>query len=294
MSFVKVDDELCRLLLSILRENDIYIDCGAGEGVLQTKMPVGRVMSIDLFPPSDSPHVIKFDSTQFEFCQATTPLFLRPCHSDFVAVTLRHAFAAKARRAVYVGLEKNIERDIGAEFRWVSVDLVDGWTGAEGERVWRILPHADSPLRTFYKVRTPFWTSWCEKVWRRGEDHYVGFSGGGSPLPDGAEIVETVEAHDFDELDWHGTFLDEPDSSAGWVDPDGTWYGCDREHHDLYVQFMLKMTVGDVEERGWCRVLGPPGSALQHESDYLCVARRLTAEQRNTLSLRGYAVSGDD
>lgn len=78
--------------------------------------------------------------------------------------------------------------------------------------------------------------------------------GGKCPKSKSDIIVESVEANSFEDLDHTKTDLLKPKSSAGWLSPDGKFYGCSWAQHDLLAVLVLKTPVGDLEKRGWMRI----------------------------------------
>ena len=108
------------------------------------------------------------------------------------------------------------------------------------------------------------------------------------------EILETVEAEDFESLDWSKTTLLIPDSDAGWLDRNGKFYGCRSEDHDVLAYFYLKKDVSELEKEGWVRVYGGPDTrASWVQSGWVQGGRfdmKLSADQRNWLSLQGHEI----
>jgi len=125
--------------------------------------------------------------------------------------------------------------------------------------------------------------------WRLEVDRIFNWAGGYSFLGGDDVIYETVEAKSFEDLDWSKTYLNQPDSDAGWLDRNGRFYGCDSRDHDACAWFLLKKKVSELEKTGWVRVYGPPECYLTWT-----VQGRLSAEQRNWLSRRGYVIRDDD
>ncbi len=132
--FCKVDGQLVK----IIREeaaSRIVVDCGAGEAVLHELLPMGSIISLDIFDHGN-PHVRLMDCRDFSFRDTHLPLFIRPCHDSFVEDTLMTCYPL-VESALYVGLPKNVDSDLGV-FSKLAVPIHDEWVGEEGERIWRI------------------------------------------------------------------------------------------------------------------------------------------------------------
>lgn len=111
------------------------------------------------------------------------------------------------------------------------------------------------------------------------------------------DIVEEVEC-EWEELDWHGTNIDQPDSEIGWLDRDGHFYGCGHSQHDRYAELLLKTTTGELNERGWVHISDSPGCGIfgswRLSFDFRRSGGRLSAEQRNWLSRNGHVLGEND
>jgi len=288
MIFMEIDRSFMGKVTTIAKGR-LIVDCGAGAGELQRCMPHGAVTSLDIRPQTE--HVIMKDCTEWGFGRQQLPIFIRPCHGTFVEHTIRRAFELGAKECLYVGFEKNIEGDLGREYRHLDVQEELGWVGPENERIFRIRSnYGGNHIETFLKLEDKrYGFVW----WARKEgDKIVNRHGGYQFLQSRIKVLEEVSAHDFDELDWSGTELIKEDSDAGWVSPDGTFYGCSSEDHDAYAQYVLKSTVESLQVNGWVRVYGEPGSSAWG-SDWTKVGS-LTAEQRNWLSEHGHHIGEFD
>lgn len=124
---------------------------------------------------------------------------------------------------------------------------------------------------------TPMWVEDCGSIWW-GEK-----LGGQLLKKDTDKILEKVQAEDFCDLDWTKTGLVIPNSTFGWLSPDGKFIGCHYMDHDVVAHFILKTDVSVLEKQGWCRIA----------EEFYC-ERRLTAYQRNWLSRAGFVVSDWD
>lgn len=135
----------------------------------------------------------------------------------------------------------------------------------------------------FVLIKDEYWTLW----WKREGDRYIYRKGGYLYSKSDNEILETVEADSWDQLDWTKSSLvvSEEEAKAGWLERSGKFHGCVPKGHDRYAELILGRKVADLEKEGWCRIYGPP---YQYDS-FVCLHRLgLSAEQRNWLSRRGY------
>lgn len=92
-------------------------------------------------------------------------------------------------------------------------------------------------------------------------------------------IQEAAEAGHITELDWTKTPFHDNTSSSGWLSPYGRFFGCPQIFHDLLANIVIGMKVAELERLGWVRVF---------DSQRFTCERRLSPEQRNWLSERGY------
>jgi len=67
-------------------------------------------------------------------------------------------------------------------------------------------------------------------------------------------VLQTQRAAKFQNLDWRGTYINQTDSDTGWLSPEGTFYPCRRENHDLYAYFILRMEPEDLNRENWVSV----------------------------------------
>lgn len=108
-------------------------------------------------------------------------------------------------------------------------------------------------------------------------------------------ILASVEAEDSDKLDWHGTYLDrgEDDAVAGWITPEGRFYGCDYGQHRMLVELMFhaKMEHDIYEHGGYVKIwYGPKETPGVGNCRWIC-AKELTEAQKATLLRLGHSLS---
>lgn len=122
------------------------IDCGCGDGDLVLEMRHRGLPAIGIDPMfgvlDDKPLnveliscVLAMPAEDCSLVHNTRSILLtcRPCHSRFpIAINLNRQPESKL---FYVGLEKNIERDLSGT---KITEVVKYAVGDEGERIWRI------------------------------------------------------------------------------------------------------------------------------------------------------------
>jgi len=128
------------------------------------------------------------------------------------------------------------------------------------------------------QYRRPYW-------YRDGDSEWLRNNGGSVPKHDDDLVIETMGADRFEDLDWTKTGYVDPDAKTGWMDRAGRFYGCDESDHTSYAYWVLKRDEKELEDIGWVRILS--------HTEFVC-CRRLSAEQRNELSARGYLVQDSD
>ena len=96
-------------------ENRKIVDVGAGTGHMSAVLTKEgfKVLAIDLLRRSRTKHqVVIKDATTFDYPKDSTPIMARPCHNDWVELSIRRALTT-TRAFLYAGLEENIMDDLG-------------------------------------------------------------------------------------------------------------------------------------------------------------------------------------
>ena len=94
------------------------IDCGCGDGhvTLALSDRGANVIGLDLYARDEwsleRNILLEMDANEFPFPRNAIVLFCRPCHGGWVEQVVRKA-KQKAEVILYVGLEKNLEEDLG-------------------------------------------------------------------------------------------------------------------------------------------------------------------------------------
>lgn len=94
-------------------------------------------------------------------------------------------------------------------------------------------------------------------------------------------VKDVFEAESIVHLDWRKTPFHNDASVSGWLSRDGRFYGCPQRFHDTLAYCVLGARVSELENSGWVRV---------YTANHFVCEHRLSAEQRNWLSLKGYKV----
>ena len=255
------------------------IDCGCGEGQVTEELfrRGANVMGLDIRAEIDTQlMVFRVDATTFSFPAGCIVLFARPCHSDWVERTIKQA-KHRADVILYVGFDRNLDDDLG-EFAYLFKKIGKN-VGKEHEYLW-FMRRVNNDLSRWCLVKTPYWPapSWVED----GDTCWVNLAGGYCPKGDKDQVLDRVLVDDYHTLDWTRTGLLDPKSDSGWLDPNGTFYGCASQDHIQFADLILHSSQEELMKKGWCHVWG------KRSDPYWSVGMRLTAEQRNWLRLNEY------
>jgi len=273
------------------------VDCGCGTGELVRRVVEagGKAIGLDVADREGQVvDVVPIDATAFPFTSRHVAVLARPSRGEWIREVIEKAHEAGAD-VVYVGLPKHHAEDVG-DLEGVECVMTDA--GRDGESVYLLRGGREMGKTRFVLLKwmkgfcgpgTFMGPCWFED----GVSRWVNHSGGGfEKSPDKEEIVDECHAEDIFELDWTRTTYNRPDSEIGWLAPDGRWHGCGSQDHDFVAEMILKMPTREAEKTHVrvdgprCVEMGGPGWRFQ--------GRRLTAEQRNWLSLRGYKVEDFD
>lgn len=304
MQFCKVTSELVTFLRKYAKGRKI-IDMGAGECQLRDAMKPGEVISVEIFPREgiDMSGVYVMDAELFPLDYDTMlPVFLRPCHGNWVHNICTDKIY-KVASFLYIGLQKNLAKDLDLDSLDYRVTMIPRpYTGTEGEKIWQIVPrdcHTDDTLYTFLLLKAKYGEQmpcWYEKDLDHN-DHLNNMSGGFTVLNGEDQILQEIQANNFEDLDWKDTILDDPSQDAGYLDRSGRFIGCSAYRHISCAKYRLNKTQDQLEKEGWVHIYGPPLDSGKQPADgsrtYICM-RRLSAEQRNWLSKRGYVIEDWD
>ena len=112
----------------------------------------GKVLSIDIHQP-DEPlsFIIEKNAEHYCFPRNSIPIFIRPCHSNFVHNTILKN-RNKFDEAIYVSLPKNLDGDL--DDRFYKITQYSEW-----EDVYKRQAEIEG---FFHDIRTPFHVGgWC-------------------------------------------------------------------------------------------------------------------------------------
>jgi len=120
-------------------EGTPIFDVGAGAGHVTKKLADAgmKVAAIDMHrhaKPVTNVHMA--DGTDFPYTPDSVVMLCRPCHGAFVEQVILQADICNADVVLYVGLERNVEEDLGDFFPHFKVVATE--VGKEGEAIWRM------------------------------------------------------------------------------------------------------------------------------------------------------------
>lgn len=132
--------------------------------------------------------------------------------------------------------------------------------------------------------------------WKIDGDRLYNFRGGWhcyTPSPN--DII--IEADSWDDVPMN--YLLNDSAITGWIAPDGTFYGCDAEEHELIAERVLKMSETMLEDQGYVKIFRNPGYLIYtmrqkgyniSTYEFVGARTRLTDAQRITLEHKGFDV----
>lgn len=117
---------------------------------------------------------------------------------------------------------------------------------------------------------------------RDGGERWIHFVKGSWIKKNEKDVVrDVIKVRDVSELDWRETPLRTPQSSSGWLSRGGRYFGCPPYWHDKFASYVLGIKVEEMETSGWVRV---------NDTRHFTCERKLTSEQKNWLSKKGYKI----
>ena len=132
--------------------------------------------------------------------------------------------------------------------------------------------------------------------WEIDDNRLYNFRGGWhfyTPSPN--DII--IEADSWDDIPMD--YLLDDNAITGWVAPDGKFYGCDSEEHELIAERVLKMSETMLEDQGYVKIFRNPGYLIYtmrqqgydiSTYEFVGARTRLTDAQRITLEHKGFDV----
>ncbi len=72
----------------------------------------------------------------------------------------------------------------------------------------------------------------------------------------GVNIIdcEIADYKSWDDLDYHGTVINDDKYQTGWVAPNGTFYGCDYNFHEKQALLVFKKSERELEKAGFIKI----------------------------------------
>lgn len=276
-----------------------YHECGAGSGHL-TKLMWEHGLSCrayDMYPRGKDNEVGSqlnvMDTTTEQFgdllCTNDAVIIARPCHSGWVARTMRHTF--DIGHALYVGLPKNFETDLDADD--LCYEVVADDVGQDGEKLLKV--YCDN---AHAKILRLIKTSLGHEEWwwyRKSIDRYVTEPWGISGFDNGGEeVLKELKRGNNLQMGFAKDVLCDDKLDSGWIAPDGEFFGCKECNHDNVMETVVGISVGRAEELGFVRCHGftCAGTMLYvvgrgYQDDF---RHRPNPAQAKTLRRKGYKV----
>jgi len=287
-------------LIRYLSKRRTLVHCEARDGYFSSKYGSDLVQSIDPFPQSPVYVPIIIDNyTTYTFSRKNVLLFIKPSKNDLVEKTI-----STNRRRVNMSLIADIPKKVTSIIKNLhsecTISVIGHWRGPNNERVFKFLNKPYSSLAKTEEIKNFHLVSynlsadgknnsfWVEKVSLGDRPYYKGPTGTyhvGTHLTFIKQLKTTT-----DKLDWTGTYLDRPNSSCGWVNPKGSFFGCPINEHYFYAKYLLKRDAIDLLKEGWIKILDKPNGVLAKIiTDELYIALLdLTNEQKEWLKKNGY------
>ena len=116
----------------------LIYDVGAGCGhVAEALRKKGlKVLGLDIHEREGETgsRVLVADGETYSYEAGSVVMVCRPCHGEFMERVIERAILCKASAILYVGLEKNVEIDLGRHMAKFTMALPGA--GLEDEKVW--------------------------------------------------------------------------------------------------------------------------------------------------------------
>lgn len=282
----------------------VIIEVGAGTGYLSSKLSAYGIRPIALdicLRDKYYYEVLQLDAQTFDYPDDAVVIVARPNRGAWISKTVNKVLKGDGE-VIYISKKENVDKDLKFSSK-ISATILYEDAGRDDEVVYRIFKKGRKVMKKkkFYLVTfghfvnssspshsKPYWVERIENDVMLGKPVWRNSGGGKCPCKKSDVVYEVVEAESIEDLDWKKTGYYCPELDCGWLSPQGSWYGCDSRDHDIVAYLILNKEVGDLEKRGWCRVYG-----FGDELQFTC-RKRLTAEQRNWLSMKGFTVEDGD
>jgi uncharacterized UPF0146 family protein len=291
--FFEPTEEFLNWLVERIKHK-VVIEVGAGQGHLSLALLERgiKVLSIDAFEREGQvAPIVVADATRFIYPKSSVVLMARPSRGEWITETINRVLDS-ASEIYYIARPSRVDSDL-FEFALEGTHLFSD-AGNDEEEVHHFKLEKETGMEKFYLItwghgHLVMGPSWMQRV----GDKWVGPSGGGFYSRDGGEqILDTVDAEDWYDLDWSRTSLAlrEEGCTSGWVSPKGKFFPCGSKDHDEYAYLVLRKEVRELEEGGWARLGGiRPHMGDKGYTDFQ-IMKKLTPDQRNRLSTLGYVL----
>ncbi len=263
-----------------------YQDIGAGMGDLTDAMEEHGYdcNGYDLCSRTgQSERVVLEDGVEQYFNWDDCVILARPNHGHGLELLLEHHVGTC--EVLYVGLVKNVERDLGG---YVHEAMTEGWAvGEEGEVAIRVI------------CKEGEGEQWCQitnhygnlEWWMDDGNRWTNSAGGGFPQK-GEKVHQRIEIADPYQM--YGTFEELCDQKEGqdngWIDPAGGWYPAQSSRHAIVLQGLLGITERRAEELGFVRCYGSKSTL---RTFYTRTTGKPTIPQLKRLRALGFDLKGD-
>jgi len=112
------------------------VDIGAGQGLVSKLLANKgfKVLAVDIIPPEDTYYeVVAMDIMDMYIPKNALPILCRPCHGDFPGDVVVHALENGVPKILYVGLTRNIERDLSGLMGIYKMEIAPFFVGKDEE-----------------------------------------------------------------------------------------------------------------------------------------------------------------
>ncbi len=272
----------------------LIVDAGAGigrVGAMLLEQHERQILSLD-FIEREMPEslVLRKDAVSFEYTRGMLVMIARPCRGQWIEDTIWNA-GEKGAEILYIGKEEHVENDTVWEY--MARTLVYKNAGKDREVVYSLkqecLINEDKEHWVLVKTKDfddPWWVEMLDE--ERWGNHMGGYC---YRDPDNETILEECWVESYVELDHTktGMVLKPKQSTGGWIDPQGNFYGCLYMGHNDIISLIIKRTTNEVMDEGWIKIYNMPDQKINRSIDlYYCCEKTITPEQKKTMLELGY------
>lgn len=135
--FFKPKNTFVQYMAKNFDRTKLIYDVGAGCGHIAKNLAKSdfNITALDLIRRDKTEYPITYaNSLIYDFGADSVVMFCRPCHGLFVLSTIDNAIQCGVATILYIGLDKNVNDDLGFEY---DFDCVCNDVGEDGENIWR-------------------------------------------------------------------------------------------------------------------------------------------------------------